>query len=94
LNNDGQGTTIYHDSKKLPDDIYTFPHDGILFIYSFGDSHQLPPVMKKPANSDESEKLGTADMLGCIAFSEFLNLDDESEYQSTIDFIARMILAF
>ena len=86
LDNDGQGTTIYHDSKKLPDDIYNFPHDGILFIYSFGDSHQLPPVMKKPANSDESAKLGTADMLGCIAFSEFLNLDNESECQSTIDF--------
>ncbi len=79
LDNDRQGTTVYHDSTNLPDDIYNHPHGGIRFIYSFGDSHQLPPVMKKPAYSDESAKPRTANMLSRIAFSEFLNPDNESE---------------
>jgi hypothetical protein len=87
LDNDGQGTTVYHDSTNLPDDIYNFPLGGIPFIYSFHYSQQLPPVMKKPAYSDESVTPGTSDMLGCIAFSEFLNLDNELECKSMTVFM-------
>ena len=84
LDNDGHGTTGHQDSTHLPEDFYNCPHGGIPFKYSFVDSHQLPPVMKKPAYSDESAKPGTADMLGRIAFSEFLDGDNELECQSTI----------
>jgi hypothetical protein len=63
LDNDGQGTTVHQDSTNLPEDVYNCPHGGIPFIYSFGDSHQLLPVMKKPAYSDGSAKPGTADYI-------------------------------
>ncbi len=91
MDNDGQGTSVYNDSTKLLDDIYNFPVGVTPFIYSFGNSHQLPLVVKKPTYSDESAKSGTADLLGCIALSEFLNLDNELEYQSTIAFMDEVV---
>jgi hypothetical protein len=91
LDNNGQGSTVYHDSTNLPDDIYNCPPDGIPFIYSFGDSNQLSTLMKKPIHSDKSAKPRTAGMLGCIAFSELLNPDNELECQSTIVFIYEVV---
>jgi hypothetical protein len=45
FDNDGQGTTVHQDSTNLPEDVYNCPHGGIQFVYSFGDSRQLPPVI-------------------------------------------------
>jgi hypothetical protein len=48
-------------------------------------------AIKKPTYSDESAKPGTADMLGYIVFSVFLNPDNELECQSTIDFMDEVV---
>ena len=56
---------------------------GIPFIYSFGDTNQLPPVAKRSTYDTRPPKQG-ADRLGKFAFHEFINTTDGSESISTV----------
>jgi hypothetical protein len=87
----GEGQIRHHDSVLLEEDIYSRPHGGIPMIYVFGDTNQLPPVMKKPAYSTEPSKAGTADALGMVAFSEFIDPPNENEAESVIVIMKHVI---
>ena len=84
LDAEGEGITVHHDSVLLHQEIYSRPHGGIPIQMFFGDTNQLPPVMKKPAYSQESTKPGTADALGQVAFSEILDPPDTNVMESVI----------
>ena len=82
LDAEGEVITVHHDSVLLHEDIYSRPHGGIPMQYFFGDTNQLPPVMKKPVQ--ESTKPGTADALGMVAFSEILDPPNTNVMESVI----------
>ena len=84
LDAEGEGKTVHHDSVLLEEEIHSRPHGGIWMKYFFGDTNQIPPVMKKPAYSTESTKPGTADALGKVAFSEFIDPPDPNVMESVI----------
>jgi PIF1 helicase. len=69
---------------SIPDDVSFRPFGGVPFIFSCGDHAQLPPVLDKLMYDTSPAKPNTADMCGKIAFSQFLNSDDESEIESTV----------
>ena len=47
LDAEGEGKTVHHDSVLLEEEIHSRPHGGIWMQYFFGDTNQIPPVMKK-----------------------------------------------
>lgn len=56
---------------------------GIPFIYSFGDSHQLPPVGMKPFFSKDPGKHGSSCSAGKMAYNEFRD-PDHNETNNTV----------
>ena len=56
---------------------------GIPFIYSFGDSHQLPPVTIKPFFSKDAGKHGLSCSAGKMAYNEFRD-PDHNETNNTV----------
>ena len=61
---------------------------GIPAFYSMGDINQLPPVAMKSITDDSNPKSTcSADAIGTIAFSEFMNPSNQSE---TINFTFHM----
>ena len=77
---DNECNTVYEDRVSLPQEIYSRPWGGIPLIYSFGDCGQLPPVLMKPLYDQQPAKAGTADCLGKLAISSYMNPDtNESE---------------
>ena len=68
----------------LKREVFNRPWGGIPFIYSFGDCAQLPPVMMTALYDDKKAKANTADMLGKIAITEFLDPPNKRQCESTI----------
>ena len=68
----------------LKREVFNRPWGGIPFIYSFGDCAQLPPVMMTALYDDKTAKANTADMLGKIAITEFLDPPNKRQCESTI----------
>ncbi|KAL7554626.1 hypothetical protein ACHAWF_018133 [Thalassiosira exigua] len=57
----------------LPPEVYNRPWGGIPFIYSSGDCHQIAPVGAKAFYSTEPGSGSTADGLGKVVVSDFMN---------------------
>ena len=74
-----------HVDATLPLDDQTHERQwgGIPFLYSFGDTNQLPPVAKRSTYDTRPPKQG-ADRLGKMAFHDFINTTDESESVATV----------
>jgi hypothetical protein len=73
----------------LTTDITSRPWGGVPFIYSFGDTNQLPPVAMKAVydNKPSRGRDGGAERMGRIAFHEFINPSSGSGANSTIVFL-------
>ena len=87
---DDDGTTIDVSDKLQQADtldplISCRPWGGIPFIYSCGDSHQLPAIAQKPCYSKErASSTEGSDFCGMQTWSRFINPTDESETECTI----------
>lgn len=69
----------------VPEEISNRPFGGIPYIMSSGDTNQLPPVgMKAIYDTKSTVKAGSANGVGKIVLSNFLNPVDPTEAQSTI----------
>jgi len=69
----------------LPSDVYNRPHGGIPFLYVFGDTNQLPAVMKKAVYSTDTPVASTSDAVGKIAFhDDFLDPPDSDVVEAYI----------
>ncbi|KAL7526837.1 hypothetical protein ACHAXR_003194 [Thalassiosira sp. AJA248-18] len=78
------GSTGNHSLPTIPRHIANRPHGGISMVYSFGDCNQLPPVGMKACYDRTPGAPRTADYIGRMNFSDFLNPPDETRAQSTI----------
>ena len=72
------------DNIELDSETYSRMWGGLHFIYSFGDSHQLPPVGMKPMYSSEVASPETSDSAGRVAWSEFFNPPENDETENTV----------
>ncbi|EJK61395.1 hypothetical protein THAOC_18129 [Thalassiosira oceanica] len=72
------------DNLELDSETYSRMWGGLHFIYSFGDSHQLPPVGMKPMYSSEVATPETSDFAGRVAWSEFFNPPENDETENTV----------
>ena len=81
-----------YNAQTLPNDKYTelikSIFGGISAFYSIRDANQLPPVAIKSIADDCNLKSScSADTIGTIAFSEFMNPPNQSE---TVNFTFHM----
>ena len=81
---DKEENIIHTETVDLKREVFNRPWGGIPFIYSFGDCAQLPPVMMTALYDDKTAKANTADMLGKIAITEFLDPPNKRQCESTI----------
>lgn len=72
------------DYLELDEETYSRMWGGVHFIYSFGDSHQLPPVGMKPMYSSDKATPETSDYAGRVAWSEFFDPPDINETENTV----------
>ena len=70
---------------------YERPWGGIPSIYSFGDNHQLPPFRIKPLYSTKLGTLNTADIIGQVVLTGFLNHID-NENMITVIFVIEDVM--
>jgi hypothetical protein len=75
---------VYSENSDLPSEVYNRPWGGLPFLYSMGDSAQLPPVMQKSMYSKDIGRPTTSDHLGRIVIQDFLHPLDLEEVKSTI----------
>ena len=87
--NDSMVENNYH-QFQLTEEMYSRPWGGIPFVYSMGDSQQLPPVAQK-ASYDISVARGGSDQLGKNAYYELLNPPDSDEVMTTIVFMKHVL---
>ena len=59
------------------------PWGGILFVYSYADANQIPPVCKKSTYDTRAPKTA-ADRAGKVAFREFITTTNPSESMATV----------
>mmetsp|Transcript_3966 Transcript_3966/g.8935 ORF Transcript_3966/g.8935 Transcript_3966/m.8935 type:complete len:1042 (+) Transcript_3966:4059-7184(+) len=82
---DDNGAPLANSVDIITDpEIYDRPYGGLPFLYSFGDSKQLPPVKLKPFYDKRPGVVGKSDLSGKIAFTDFVKPNDEDEELSTV----------
>ena len=77
---------VVDESTEFPlaEEVYSQPWGGILFVYSFGDCCQLPPVQIKAFYDELDGKPNSSDNYGRLVFSEFINADHLDTSDSVI----------
>ena len=69
---------------KVPEEIASRPHGGIPYLLSSGDTNQLPAVGMKSLYDTSPGRTGSADALGKIVLSNFIDSPHPNEVQSTV----------
>ena len=78
-------------NSPLYPNMYNRMWGGIPFIYSFGDSHQLPPVSMKPFFSKDAGKHCSSCSAGKMAYNKFIhpNADETKNTVFILDDVIR-----
>ena len=72
---------------ELPNELTDRPWGGVLYTYSLGDTHQLPPVALNAVYTKKLSRRNGADRMGRIVFHDFIHPDDNSGVNSTVVFL-------